>query len=474
MTTINPKVWGAGRKDDTWVPNWSILCTAKFWTRDIYAAQRDRLRRVMTRAVAVDPGQGVDAKIIHLKEGDVVTKELGFGSLEDLVKWNAPQCAFIEVGAEQELPDQLVELLATDLIPFVIFGGSDNLQTSVIPKLEGAGRIDLTTISVDQSWGTDEVTFAIRDSWFKAPIKAVVLGGYPLSYPTVHHYIANLDMKSPPQSFPEYIYLLDAMIAPDTAPDATHSRLLLVPHPDRSVTSCLGLAGALSGSSPKWAVSVVIGGDTPVGYEEAVGKAYETAVSSRDRMQWCLGRLQQGEQLSQRAYNSYAEMSKEQEQKVRKALKDEAVKEEEKRKPQAADPRTAPRAERKQKGKPEPPTGVPDEAEEADDGGADEEDAEEEGEDEIEVIHESEEMQAWQAKRKAAKAVKEQEAKRARMENVALQRSWAKPAAEGSARVSRPPDRFEAESASSSAKARKRPPGQAPDREMAPHGLRFT
>jgi hypothetical protein len=128
--------------------------------------------------------------------------------------------------------------------------------------------------------------------------------------------------------------------------------------------STLEMAAMVCGGAEHWAVSVIVEGDTPDGFESDVGKAYEMTVASKAKINWAINQLLKGDSLRMRSYLEMDEQTKKKEQATRKELKDEAVKlEKEEKKKNAGKEVEAPRAIR-DKAPPPPPPPAKAEAEE--------------------------------------------------------------------------------------------------------------
>lgn len=321
---MNPKTWGSNRKVDAWMPEWSIVMKSKFWTMEAYEGHRTRLRKELAHAESVNPGTGVEANVVQLKTGGRIRKELAFGSLSGLRTWKAPQAALVEVAHEEELEEDLMGVLA-ESTPAVVFGGLETIRALCAKLTSAREQNDITLIHVNQSWGQDDVQFDNRETWWRCPQKAALLVGWPLAQTAVYPYLHNLDMKSPPEAYLEYYYLLEIMKPPERpqSPLGKQSCLLLRCHPDRTNLQVLQMAGTLCGSADHWAVSVVLEGDPPDCYERDIEKAYELGQASRDRYAWAYNTLLRGESLRQRTYSEYDEGAKERAKKKLKTMKDE-------------------------------------------------------------------------------------------------------------------------------------------------------
>lgn len=466
---LNAKTWSSNRRVPGYIPQWSQLVGAKLWVKEEYEHVRACLRRSLVRAQAVDPGAGIEACVVHLKQGEEVQKELGFGSFEALCKWVLPNAVFIELGEEQDVTEPMFNWLTETRLPFVIFGGYDNVRNTVLPKFHLVGRDDTTLVQVTQGWSAEpELTpgtgnrldFAEKPNWYRCPTKLAVLGGWPLRQERIFPYIYNYDMTSPPNCYPEYDYLLDIMAPPVEVSvlGGNQSRILLIPHERRTVLETLVLAATICGNQDHWVVSAVVNGDPPDDYEAEVSKAYELAITNRDRMAWCTDCFMRGEPVTGRGYRQFnEEQTKDTESKKRKELKQEAaLMAQVPASFKATAGMTAPRAERKSKKLPEA------QAEETD---ADEQEDEDPEPDVIEEIGGPEDGQHELWERRQALRVQAQ--RRQSTELGVLASGWAAPAEAGSSRIKRAPERFEPEQPATSSRpskggSRKRPATQAP------------
>ena len=150
-------------------------------------------------AVAADADQGVRASVVLLKQGEKVHKELGFGLVGALLRWNKNiNAVLIEVAYDDEGIDPgVLSILSDGDIPFVLFGAYETVQRVMLPHLATNGREDVTVVAVNQSWAGEDIEWARKETWLKSVPKAAILGGWPLAT-AVHPFINNLDMRSPP------------------------------------------------------------------------------------------------------------------------------------------------------------------------------------------------------------------------------------------------------------------------------------
>ena len=303
VVSINQKPWGIMRKIDDAQPAWEALMGARLWKSDEYEKTRERLRKMMTQALEVDPGRGVDCKVLHLTQGEMVDKVVGYGKMEALLKWAPVQAVFIEVAHEEELEDDVYAVLLEEN-PFVIFGGQQTVE-KIGNRLHELGRSDLTRIHIIQGWPKDEVEFAPKEDWWKAPLKAAILGGYPLSHSSIFPWTQNFDMAPPALPYAEYHYLLEVMKTPlevHVPQQGMRSRILLRPHPDRSALAAINLAVMLCGGDDCWVVSVIVDGDVPEGFGTDVAKAYEGVLAARGRLEWAMGQFLRGDVVRTKSY----------------------------------------------------------------------------------------------------------------------------------------------------------------------------
>lgn len=458
---INPKAWAKERKNDDYVPAWIQLVGAKLWKDEQHSDLRSRLKQSMTKALAVGAGPGLACSVLHLRHKEEILKVLGFGGVAELCAWERPHCLLVEVAHEEVLKEEYIELMSGSL-PWVALGEENTMKAVWGALCERNARTDITPLRVNQSWKEDPVEFAAKDDtqwWWKAPQKLALLGGWPLKMHSLYPYINNFDMRPQDNGYIEYLYLLEAMKAPERPQTALgqQSRILLRPHPDRTTVSALELAATISGAQDYWTVSVVIHNDPPDGYADVAGNAYETALATRDRTRWGILTLYHGDCLRTKSWGLQDEAGKEKSAKRMKELKEEAKLNAPRSESTESTPApvvTAPRVEKTKKGKGPVPPSLPQEPELEGGQGA--------GEEEEEEISEIEEIGEDPEERAARKAAQKADLLSRRQAEMGMSSG----SAEGTRRSARAldhPDRLGVAKPAPQPKGRKRPPKPVPE-----------
>ena len=265
----------------------------------------------------------MDVPIISLKFNNVVEKELGYGSLKELMTWHQWHVMFMEVSEEEGVNEETQEVLADDdrLVPFCLFGEATEIWR-MWGVLKKRGRTDLRVITVNQNWKRDEPEFSPIVTGFKAPQKAALLGG-PLfpSYPWIH----NSDINT--EGWPEYVYLLCLF---DLNTPEPRARVLLRLLKQRTHTESLNMAAWLCAAVDNAEFSLELPDAPKTGCEHETGLAYEEAKS---QLVWCSRAVQMfkdGVQVSMKAVKRPDDEKAKKEQEILRRLMKKEMKDKEK------------------------------------------------------------------------------------------------------------------------------------------------